>query len=144
MSEQTIAPPEPQSDAIAPPQPASDKSNVTATVGDLHPSYAQNLLNIEVPVSVTLAMKKQPLAQIVELAPGSIIQFEKSCEEMLELCVGDHCIARGLAVKVGEKFGLRVISSPDRKSDFNRFGRNRDGLTGEIHQGFWPVHAISG
>ena len=111
MSDQTIAPPEPQSDAVAQPQPASDESNVPATVGDLHPSYAQNLLNIEVPVSVTLAMKKQPLAQIVELAPGSIIQFEKSCEEMLELCVGDHCIARGLAVKVGEKFGLRSQSA---------------------------------
>jgi len=121
MSDQTIAPPEPQSDAVAPPQPASDKSNVTATVGDLHPSYAQNLLNIEVPVTVTLAMKKQPIAQIVELAPGSIIQFEKSCEEMLELCVGDHCIAHGLAVKVGEKFGLRINQLTGPKERFQSF-----------------------
>jgi flagellar motor switch protein FliN len=121
MSEETIAPPEPQSDAVAPPQPSSDEGNAPATLGDLHPSYAQNLLTIEVPVSVTLALKKQPLAQIVELAPGSIIQFEKSCEEMLELCVGDHCVARGLAVKVGEKFGLRINQLTGPKERFQSF-----------------------
>jgi flagellar motor switch protein FliN len=63
---------------------------------------------VKVPVSVTLAAKKQPLKQILELAPGSLIQFSKSCDETLDLCVGEHCIAKGLAIKVGEKFGLRV------------------------------------
>jgi flagellar motor switch protein FliN/FliY len=72
------------------------------------PSFAKNLLNVRVPVSVTLATKKQTVKQILELASGSLIQFDKPCEEQLELCVGEHCIAQGMAVKVGEKFGLRV------------------------------------
>jgi flagellar motor switch protein FliN len=29
---------------------------------------------------------------------------------MLELSVGEHCIGLGEAVKVGEKFGLRITS----------------------------------
>jgi flagellar motor switch protein FliN len=74
------------------------------------PPYSRSLLKIRVPLSVTLAEKKQPLGQILEIGPGSILQFEKSCEEMLDLNVSNLAIARGEAVKVGDKFGLRVTS----------------------------------
>jgi flagellar motor switch protein FliN len=74
------------------------------------PVYSQSLLKIQLPVVVTLARKRQPLGRIVELGPGSIIQFEKSCEEMLELEVGGRNVAAGEAVKVGDKFGLRITS----------------------------------
>jgi flagellar motor switch protein FliN/FliY len=74
------------------------------------PIYTRSLLHIEVPVVVTLAAKKQAVGQILELGPGSIIHFDKSCDEMLDLSVGEHRIAQGEAVKVGDKFGLRVTS----------------------------------
>jgi len=74
------------------------------------PNYTRSLLHIEVPVIVTLAAKKQPVRQILELGPGSIIHFDKSCEEMLDLSVGERRIAQGEAVKVGDKFGLRITS----------------------------------
>ena len=74
------------------------------------PGYTQSLLHVRVPVVVTLAEKKQALGRILELGPGSIIQFEKSCEEMLELEAGGRPIALGEAVKVGDKFGLRITS----------------------------------
>jgi len=74
------------------------------------PGYAKSLLRIKVPVIVTLAAKKQPVGRIVELGPGSIIQFDKSCEEMLQMHVNDHVIAEGEAVKVGDKFGIRLTS----------------------------------
>lgn len=81
------------------------------------PPYARSLLRIEVPVVVTLAQKRQPLGRIIEIGPGSIIQFEKSCEEMLDLSVGNRLIASGEAVKVGDKFGLRIttITPPDER-----------------------------
>ena len=74
------------------------------------PSYGKSLLRIKVPVIVTLAAKKQPLGRIVELGPGSIIQFDKSCEEMLDLEVGGQIVAQGEPVKVGDKFGIRLTS----------------------------------
>ena len=74
------------------------------------PPYSKSLLRIRVPVVVTLAEKRQPISRIIELGPGSIIQFDKSCEEMLDLDVGDHRVAQGEAVKVGDKFGLRITS----------------------------------
>ena len=57
-----------------------------------------------------LASKKQPVSKIVELAPGAIIQFNKSCDEMLDLEVSGLRIAEGECVKVGDKFGLRITS----------------------------------
>jgi flagellar motor switch/type III secretory pathway protein FliN len=92
--------------AAAPPPPPS---HPTADLGCL-PSYTRSLLRVKLPVLVTLAEKKQTLRRILELAPGSIIQFDKSCEDMLELAVGQQPVALGEAVKVGDKFGLRVTS----------------------------------
>jgi flagellar motor switch/type III secretory pathway protein FliN len=74
------------------------------------PSYSRSLLRIQVPVMVTLAEKRQAVSRIVELGPGSIIQFDKPCEELLELEVAGHKIGKGEAVKVGDKFGLRLTS----------------------------------
>jgi flagellar motor switch protein FliN len=72
------------------------------------PPYTQSLFKIKVPVSVNLASHKQSVQEIIELVPGSIIKFDKSCDGLLELVVGDQAIAEGEVVKVGDKFGLRV------------------------------------
>jgi len=76
----------------------------------LLPPYARSLMKIRVPVRVTLASTKQQVNKIVELGPGAIIQFNKSCEESLDLEVGEQHIARGEAVRVGDRFGLRITS----------------------------------
>ncbi len=77
---------------------------------NLPSAYSRSLLKVQVPVTVTLAAKKQSIGKIIELVPGSIIAFDKSCDEMLELEVSGHPIAEGECVKVGDKFGLRVTS----------------------------------
>jgi len=98
------AKPTPELKTTAPARPASRPPVSVASL----PSYSRSLLRIKLPVVVALAEKRQPLNRIMELGPGSIIQFDKSCEEMLELDVGGHPIATGEAVKVGDKFGLRI------------------------------------
>ena len=74
------------------------------------PSYVRSLLKVRVPVVVTLAETKRPLNKILELSPGEIIQFAKPCDEPLTLSVGNRDVAVGDAVKVGDKFGLRISS----------------------------------
>lgn len=74
------------------------------------PPYMRSLLRIKVQLSVALATTQQPVRRIVELSPGSIIQFDKRCDESLELRVDGQNVALGEAVKVGDKFGLRITS----------------------------------
>ena len=83
-----------------------------APAGDLAtlPNYSRSLLKIRVPVSVQLATKKELVQEVIALAPGSIIKFEKGCDELLQMIVGEHAVAEGEAVKIGEKFGFRVTS----------------------------------
>jgi flagellar motor switch protein FliN/FliY len=74
----------------------------------------QRILHINVPVIVKLADKQLPLGDIMNLSPGSIVEFTRSADTPLELMVNNKVIGRGVAVKVGEKFGLRLdeICSP--------------------------------
>jgi len=73
------------------------------------PLLTHSLLRIRLPLEVTLARTRKPLLELLQLCPGAIIQFDKSCEEPLELSINGHVIARGEAVKVGDKFGLRIL-----------------------------------
>jgi flagellar motor switch protein FliN/FliY len=90
------------------------------------PSFSRSMLRIKVPAMVTLAQQKQPVGKIIELLPGSIIQFNKSCEEMLELEVSGQPIALGECVKVGDKFGLRVTSLIMPGERFESVGKKKD------------------
>jgi flagellar motor switch protein FliN/FliY len=74
------------------------------------PGYSRSLLKIRVPVCVQLATKKEVVQEVIALAPGSIIKFEKGCDELLQMIVGEQAVAEGEAVKIGEKFGFRVTS----------------------------------
>lgn len=84
---------------------------------DRLPPYARSLLKIRLPVRVTLASTKQSVQRVQQLGPGSILQFDRSCEESLTLEVGDHQLAEGEAVRVGEQFGLRIsaITPPQER-----------------------------
>jgi len=72
------------------------------------PAYSRSLLRISVPVKVTLASKRMKVSDIVELGVGAIIEFDKSCDDALNVEIGDQTVAAGEAVKVGDKFGLRL------------------------------------
>ncbi|MCA9102088.1 MAG: FliM/FliN family flagellar motor switch protein [Planctomycetales bacterium] len=89
--------------------PAIPSPPMMASLDDL-PPYTKSLLQIKVPVEVTLASKRQPISHILSLNTGTIIQFEKSCDELLDLEIGQHRVGRGEAVKVGDKFGIRLTS----------------------------------
>jgi flagellar motor switch protein FliN/FliY len=63
---------------------------------------------LPVPVIVKLAEKKIELGQLLAIGPGAIITFEKSCEDLLDLYVNNRLYCRGEAVKIGEKFGIKI------------------------------------
>lgn len=68
----------------------------------------RNILKIEVPLAVLLAQKSMSLDDIIALAPGSVITFNKNHEAQLHLLANGKPIGAGVAVKVGENFGLQV------------------------------------
>jgi flagellar motor switch protein FliN len=110
MNESTPDNPAPVQAAVESAEPVASPRTPTGIDAELDrlPTYARGLLRIRVPIQVTLAAQRKSIQEIVELGPGSIIKFDKTCDEPLELCLGERAIAHGEVVKVGDKFGLRV------------------------------------
>ena len=97
----------PEPKAVVPASKNTGASTVATDYSQL-PAYSRSLLKVQVPVHVVLASKKEKVGNVVDLAPGTIIKFDKSCEEMLHLLVGNQVVAEGEAVKIGDKFGFRI------------------------------------
>ena len=83
---------------------------MSQAVGKLRvdPKDLARILNIQVPVIVRLAEKEVPMREVLNMSIGSIIEFDKSVDDLLELMVNNQPIGLGEAVKIGEKFGLKV------------------------------------
>jgi flagellar motor switch protein FliN len=80
--------------------------------GDIErlPAYGRSLLKVRVPLRVVLASSRLPVEKVMEIGPGSIIQFEKRFDQPLLMEIQRRPIALGNAVKVGDKFGFRVAA----------------------------------
>ena len=74
------------------------------------PTDLKTILKLRVPVIVQIARRRTSLENVLGLSPGSILEFEKSADDELELLVNNKAIGRGAAVKVGENFGLRITA----------------------------------
>ena len=66
------------------------------------------LLDVRLQVSVELGRRRFTIAEILGFGPGSIIELDKVSGEPLDIRVNDHLIARGEAVVVNDKFGVRL------------------------------------
>ncbi|WP_166827216.1 FliM/FliN family flagellar motor switch protein [Thalassoroseus pseudoceratinae] len=69
---------------------------------------ARRLMGLPVTISVRLAERQVELKQMLSLSPGSLLTFDKSCDDLLDLYVNNQLYGRGEAVKIGEKFGLKI------------------------------------
>ena len=87
------------------------------------PPYARSLLRIPVPVVVTLAQTRQPVSRVLDLAPGTILHFNKACDDPLTVSIGRCDVAVGETVKVGDKFGLRLTSMVMPEEQFEKVGK---------------------
>lgn len=67
------------------------------------------ILDIPLRVSVELGRTKMPVNELLKLGQGSVVELNKLAGEPLEVLVNDKLIARGEAVVVNEKFGVRLI-----------------------------------
>ena len=57
------------------------------------------------------------LKDLLQMGEGSVVELDKMAGEPLDLYVNSRLIARGEAVRVGDKFGIRlteVVSQSDR------------------------------
>lgn len=75
------------------------------------------LLDIPLNVTVELGRTRKQIKDILDMAPGSIIELDKLAGEPVDILVNNKLIAKGEVVVIDENFGVRVtdiISQWDR------------------------------
>lgn len=72
------------------------------------PTNLKQILQLEVPLVVRLGERPLSVDEVVSLVPGSIIELPKPADAELDLLVNNKRVGHGVAVKVGENFGLRI------------------------------------
>jgi flagellar motor switch protein FliN/FliY len=78
-------------------------------------------LNLILDVAVTLTLEvgrtRMPVRELLQLAPGAIVELDRLAGEPLDVLVNGVRIARGEVVVVNDKFGIRltdVVSATER------------------------------
>lgn len=74
------------------------------------PLGIDGLRDVPVSVSIELGRVRLPLAEVLALAPGSLVLLDRAAHEPVDLYVGGRLYARGEVVVVGEKYGIRITS----------------------------------
>lgn len=75
------------------------------------------LYDVPLQISVEVGRSRIRLRDLLSMGEGYVIELDKLAGEPLDLYVNSKLIARGEAVMVGDKFGIRltdVISTSDR------------------------------
>jgi flagellar motor switch protein FliN/FliY len=75
------------------------------------------ILDIPLQVTVELGRTKLLVKDVLQLNQGAVIELSKLAGEPLDIFVNSKLVARGEAVVVNEKFGVRLVDivSPNER-----------------------------
>jgi flagellar motor switch protein FliN/FliY len=103
----------------APPDPRS-VTPLSAPPADLTPNRGGSdtlsfVMDVPVEVTIELGRKTAKIGEVLRLGPGSILELSKANGEPLDVYVNNRLIARGEAVVVGERYGIRLTEVGDER-----------------------------
>lgn len=99
--------------------PAADRSDIALR----RPYTGDSLgfvLDVPVRLSVEIGRRSMRIAELLRLGPGSVLELNKISGEPLDVYANDRLVARGEAVVVGERYGVRlteVLVNDDQGSE---------------------------
>ncbi|GMU63581.1 MAG: hypothetical protein AMXMBFR34_53440 [Myxococcaceae bacterium] len=66
------------------------------------------LMDVPLEVMVQLGRTRMTIHELLSLGPGSVVELDKVAGEPLDIIINDRLVARGEAVVVNDKFGVRI------------------------------------
>ncbi len=96
-------------------RPASFTNLKQESAGSI--SNMDMLLDIPLTVSVEIGRSRMLVKDLLQLGQGTVVELEKLAGEPMEILVNGRLIARGEAVVVNDKFGVKLtdIVSPSER-----------------------------
>ncbi|HCC08303.1 MAG TPA: flagellar motor switch phosphatase FliY [Clostridiales bacterium] len=104
---------------------ASEKSNVNVKpvqFSDMHSSIMQKqkenielIMDVPLEVTVELGRTHKSIKDILEFAPGTIIELDKIAGDPIDILVNGKFVAKGEVIVIDENFGIRITEIIDVK-----------------------------
>lgn len=66
------------------------------------------VLDVSVALTARIGTVKKTISDILDLAPGTVVDLERSASESIDIVIGDKLIARGEIVIVDDRYGVRI------------------------------------
>jgi len=106
-------PPQPKAAAPAPPPPSAPPPPQAPAMSP----GVELLLDVELEAALRFGCREMPLAEILNLGPGDVVQLDRHVADPVDLVVGDKIVARGEVVLVNGNFGLRIteVAAPRKR-----------------------------
>lgn len=76
------------------------------------------LLDMNIPITVTIGKTQVPIRRLLQLAPGSVVKLNKSVDTPMDLYLKDTRFATGSVVVVDGRFAVKIkqiIAAPETK-----------------------------
>ena len=80
------------------------------SIGDGSSADLDLLADVELDVTVELGRRRLPLADVLRLTTGSVVELDKMVGQPLSIYANGRLIAEGEAVVIDDQFGVRVTS----------------------------------
>lgn len=89
----------------------------TTKKGPTNTRTLEFLMDVALQVSVEVGRARMTINDLLQMGPGSVVELEKIAGEPLDIFINGKAVARGEAVIVNEKFGVRLtdIISPEER-----------------------------
>ena len=110
MSEGSIPPPNPSPVPGHPPSLGRDPSSLDdSPLSSLRGADSLGfVMDVPVELSVEIGRRVMRLGEILKLGPDSVLELDKLSGEPLDIYANKRLVARGEAVVIGERYGVRL------------------------------------
>jgi flagellar motor switch protein FliN/FliY len=80
------------------------------------------LLDVEMPVRVSIGRAHMPLKDVIKLTTGSVVELNRTVSELVDIVVNNCVVARGDVVVVEGNFGVRIREVLSKEDRMRRLG----------------------
>src|SRR3546814_3538496 len=74
-------------------------------------------------MSVEVGSTSLKLAEVLDLAEGSVVELDRQADELLDIMVNGTLIAKGEVVTVNGRYGIRIVEVATAEARMAEIGR---------------------
>lgn len=82
--------------------------NITSSVGPHQKENIDLIMDVPLEVTVELGRTHKSIKEILEFAPGTILELDKLAGEPIDILVNGKFVAKGEVIVIDENFGIRI------------------------------------